>query len=269
VVVFLHGFTAIQPQRYGGWIEHLVRWGAVVIYPDYQNAGIFAGEQDRYIDDMFTGIASGLDAFDLKPEQVHVVGHSLGAVLTMVYGQQAPDRGLPPAASLTLVTPGGCRNCGSAFGFGVPVRLDRRLPEDTLISIIVGEEDDLVGSSDALALSRMVTNIPSNRQRFVMVRSDEHGRPPLVADHLFPQTAGAGGEEDALDWYGLWRPFDAIVTCAEAGQDCDTAVGTSEAALAMGSWSDGTPVRSMTVRDAPQPRRPKRRRVRETIGYPG
>jgi pimeloyl-ACP methyl ester carboxylesterase len=254
VVVFLHGFTAIQPQRYGGWIEHLVKRGAVVIYPDYQDAGIFAGDQDRYADDMFTGIASGLDALGLTPARVHVVGHSLGAVLTMVYGTLAPERGLPSASSLTMVTPGGCRNCGNALGFGVPVRLDRRLPEDTLISIVVGEDDDLVGSSDALALSRMVTNIPPDRRRFVMVRSDDHGRPPLVADHLFPQTAGAGGEEDALDWYGLWRPFDAIVSCAEVDQDCDTAVGTSGAALAMGSWSDGTPVASPTVQDTTQPR---------------
>lgn len=254
VIVFLHGFTAVQPQRYGAWIEHLVRRGAVVIYPDYQEAGFLTGGQDQYINNMFAGISSGLDAFDLEPERVHVVGHSLGAVLTMVYGMLAAERGMPPASSLTMITPGGCRTCGHTPGFGVPVALDRRLPEDMLISIVVGEDDDLVGSSDALALSRMAANVPPDRRRFVRVRSDDHGQPALAADHLFPQTAGSGGEEDALDWYALWRPFDALVSCADAGHECDTALGTSDAARSMGSWSDGTPVEPLVIQNSPEQR---------------
>lgn len=253
VVVFLHGFTAVKPQRYGGWIEHLVRRGAVVIYPDYQDAGVFAGGQDRYTDNMFTGISNAFDTLDLEPARVHVVGHSLGAVLTMVYGTLGPERGLPAAASLTLVAPGGCRSCGNGFRFGVPVELDRRLPQDTLVSIVVSEDDELVGSADAVVLARLTGDIPADRQRFIVVRGDAHGQPPLVADHLFPQTAGNGGEEDALDWYGLWRPFDALVNCAESGQECDTALGTSNAALSMGSWSDGTPVVRPVVLDRSGP----------------
>lgn len=250
VIVFLHGFTAVEPQRYGGWIEHLVRRGAVVIYPDYQDAGVFSGGQDRYIDNMFTGIASAIDTLDLDPARVHVVGHSLGAVLTMVYGTLAPERGLPPAASLTMIEPGGCATCSNGIGFGVPVQLDRQIPKDTLVSVVVGEDDTLVGSSDAMVLARLADEIPADQQRFVVVRGDAYGQPPLVADHLFPQTAGNGGEEDALDWYGLWRPLDALVTCADFRQECDTALGTSGAALSMGSWSDGTPVVRPTVQDS-------------------
>lgn len=253
VVVFLHGYTAIEPQRYGGWIEHLVRRGAVVIYPDYQQAGVLAGGQDRYIDSMFTGIASAIDTFDLHPARLHVVGHSLGAVLTMVYGMLAADRGLPEAASLMLIEPGGCATCGNGFGFGVPLDLDRRLPQETLLSVVVGEDDELVGSADAMVLAQLADDIPADRQRFVVVRSDVHGQPPLVADHLLPQTAGNGGEEDALDWYGLWKPFDALIACADSVQECDTALGTSNAALSMGSWSDGTPVMLPIVQNQSDP----------------
>lgn len=249
VVVFLHGFTAVEPQRYGGWIAHLVRRGAVVIYPDYQNAGVFAGGQDRYIDNMFQGITNALDALDLDPDRVHVVGHSLGAVLTMVYGVTAAEHDLPPAASLTMIEPGGCRNCGSSIGFGVPLPLDRRVPEDTLASIVAGENDALVSTSDVRVLLGMVSTIPPENRRFIIVRGDDHGRPPLVADHLFPQTAGRGGEEDSLDWYGLWRPLDALISCAETGQDCDIALGTSAEALFMGTWSDGIPVAPPQVQE--------------------
>lgn len=254
VVVFLHGFTAVEPQRYGGWIAHLVRRGAIVIYPDYQHAGVFAGGQDRYIANMFVGIARALDVLDLDPSRVHVVGHSLGAVLTMVYGVTAAERDLPPAASLTMIEPGGCRNCGNSVGFGVPLPLDGTVPEDTLVSIVAGEDDALVGTSDARVLSGMVSALPPAHRRFVVVRSDDHGQPSLVADHLFPQTGGRGGEEDSLDWYGLWRPLDALVSCAETGQDCDIALGTSEEALFMGTWSDGIPVATPWVEETTGPR---------------
>lgn len=253
VIVFLHGFTAVEPQRYGGWIEHLVKRGAIVIYPDYQDAGVFAGGQDRYIDNMFTGIAAALVDLDLRPETVHVVGHSLGAVLTMVYGTAALENGLPPAASLTLIEPGGCANCGNGIGFGVPVQLDLQVPGDSLVSIVVGADDALVGTSDAEVLSGMANTIPRDRRRFVIARSDAHGAVPLVADHLFPQTAGNGGEEDALDWYGLWRPLDALILCADSGQECETALGTSAAALSMGRWSDGVPVAPPRVQNRTEP----------------
>ncbi len=249
VVLFLHGFTANNPVLYGGWIEHLVRRGAVVLYPDYQEVGVFSGGQEHYIDNMFAGVRDGLAEMSLKPERVHVVGHSLGAVLAMVYSTTAAERGLPEGATLTMIEPGGCRNCGGSFGFGVPVQLDRRLLGDTLVSIVVGEDDSLVGDADALVLARMAANIPPDRQRLMLVQSDDHGQPALVADHLLPQTAGSGGEEDALDWYGLWRPFDALVACADAGQHCDVALGDSEVALSMGYWSDGTPVEHLSVRD--------------------
>lgn len=249
VIVFIHGFTAVEPQRYGGWITHLVKRGAVVVYPDYQDAGVFAGGQDRYIENMFTGIGDALTGLGLRPEKVHVVGHSLGAVLTMVYGTTALEHGLPPAASLMLIEPGGCANCGNGIGFGVPVPLDHPLPEDSLVSIVAGADDALVGSSDADVLSTMASDVPAERQRFVMVRGDAHGTVALVADHLFPQTAGSGGEEDALDWYGLWRPLDALILCADSGQECDTALGTSDAALNMGRWSDGIPVALPLARD--------------------
>src|SRR5438876_1883397 len=36
VIVFLHGWGAMQPRMYDRWIQHLVRRGNIVIYPRYQ-----------------------------------------------------------------------------------------------------------------------------------------------------------------------------------------------------------------------------------------
>src|SRR5262245_4974237 len=33
VVVFLHGWGAMNPLLYGGWIEHLVKRGNIVVFP--------------------------------------------------------------------------------------------------------------------------------------------------------------------------------------------------------------------------------------------
>src|SRR5271165_2568939 len=37
VVVFFHGWFAVNPAFYGAWIDHLVRSGRTVIFPRYQN----------------------------------------------------------------------------------------------------------------------------------------------------------------------------------------------------------------------------------------
>ena len=39
VVVFLHGWGAVNPSVYGGWIDHLARRGYLVLYPAFQTIG--------------------------------------------------------------------------------------------------------------------------------------------------------------------------------------------------------------------------------------
>src|SRR5437879_2234893 len=36
VVVFVHGWLAVNPGAYGAWIDHLARSGRIVIFPRYQ-----------------------------------------------------------------------------------------------------------------------------------------------------------------------------------------------------------------------------------------
>jgi len=244
VVVFLHGYGGTGPALYQEWIDHLARRGTVVIYPDYQEPGFLGGGQAAYVPNMFAGVSEALDRLGATPDRVHVVGHSLGAVLTAAYGVLAPSVNLPPAATLTMIEPGGCRTCGNFGSFGVPLPLDRQIPADTLVRTVVGGDDDFVGDADARVIQRMLVDVPAGRKMFESIPSDDHGSPALVADHLFPQTGGAGRTADALDWFGLWRPFDALMSCADRERECEIALGASDGRLVMGQWSDGTPVRS-------------------------
>lgn len=242
VVLFLHGFGATDPGTYRGWITHLVRRGNTVIYPDYQPEGFLVPDQSSFVANMLAGLQSGLEAAGIAPEAIHVVGHSLGGVMGVAYLAEGREVGLPPAASLTVVAPGGCSNCGMTSGFGVPLPPGLAPPADLLVNIVTGSDDAIVGDGDALAIRDLLANVPANQLRLVEVRSDRHGSPDLVADHLFAQSDGFGSEVNALDWYGLWRPLDGLIACAETRALCEVALGTGETALDMGAWGDGTPV---------------------------
>lgn len=242
VVLFLHGFGATDPATYRGWITHLVRRGNTVIYPDYQPEGFLVLDQSAFVANMLAGLEQGLDVAGLEPDAIHVVGHSLGAVMGSAYLALGSEAGFAPVASLTLVTPGGCGTCGTTSGFGVPLPGRFEPPEGLLVNIVTGSDDTIVGNGDALAIWTRLAEVPEGRKRLVKMQSDRYGSPGLIADHLFPQSDGFGGEVDALDWYGVWRPLDSLIACAETGRLCEVALGKDEMAMDMGNWSDGTPV---------------------------
>ena len=60
VIVFIHGYGAIDPLIYGKWIRHLVLQGNIVIYPRYQKNLVspgtkaFAGNAAKAIRDALT-----------------------------------------------------------------------------------------------------------------------------------------------------------------------------------------------------------------------
>ena len=74
--------------------------------------------------------------------------------------------------------------------------------------------------------------LPASQKRHVMINTDAHGIPPLVAEHNAPTAAA--GQADAIDFL-LWRYADLLETCALTGH---AATPTSSI---VGTWSDGTP----------------------------
>jgi hypothetical protein len=86
---------------------------------------------------------------------------------------------------------------------------------------------------------------------------DDHGQPPLVADHFVAMTTltyfGASvGALNAFDWYGTWKWLDALMSCSFANQDCQSALGDTPQQRFMGTWSDGVPVTEPQVSEAPK-----------------
>ena len=258
LVLFLHGFTAVDPERYRLWIDHIVRRGAVVVYPDYQRATPLGDDWSTFLPNTIGAVRSALASLrssgggNVDLTRLAVVGHSLGGVLAIGYAAVASAARVPPADVVMAVEPGGCGGCPPlSEGQGAPLPDLARVPATTKLLVLVGDADNVVGDGAAKRIWAGTTSVPAADRDYVTVVSDHHGSPPLRADHLFPQTKGRGSTTDALDWFGAWKLLDLLIDCAYDGLDCDDALGGSIRQRTMGTWSDGTPVAELRVSDGP------------------
>lgn len=262
LVLFLHGFDLVDPESYHVWVDHIVRRGAIVIYPDYQpanlpftHANVAALYQsapqkiDSAFRDALTQLASPGHA---QPDlgKLVVVGHSLGATLGADFaGRATPDLPLPSA--LFLLMPGCPPSCDLSH-------LTEIAPT-TRVLILVGSQDDVAGKDPARRIWAELSQIPASHKDFIQLQGDDHGKPALPADHFVSLTtqivaAGAAfGSLNAFDGYGTWKWLDALMSCSFSAQECQVALGNTPEQRFMGVWSDGVPVREPQVTDDPGP----------------
>jgi dienelactone hydrolase len=253
VVVFLHGWFAVNPAFYGAWIDHLVRDGRIVIFPRYQNdVGTlpqdFLPNAMAALHDALGVLHAGVGHVRPDPERFALIGHSAGGNLAAQVAALAsdPHTGLPlPRAVITLMP-----------GEVIPMRQPSlaRIPGTALLVVVVGDEDLVVGDLRGRQIFAEATAIPSARKRFILFRSDRHGYPPLIAEHTAPTGVnhrldnGEGvfralqlsfGDVNALDHAGFWRIADLTLDASFAGQTLDEAARDEERFRHIGYWSDG------------------------------
>jgi poly(3-hydroxybutyrate) depolymerase len=241
LVIFLHGFSVMDPYGYRGWIEHLTRRGNVVIYPRYQ-ASLLTRPAEFHANTVAAVRAAvevlkrdGRTAVDF--ERVAVVGHSAGAVLALRYSAAASDEGLPVPKATVVVQPGqGPRN-GITL---LPLPAPSKFPPALRLIVAVGDKDFIVGDTSARRIWRDTAEL--KERAYVTVQTDLHGEPHLRAGHLSPLAADLE-LADAQDWYGWWRLLDAACEAGFAGQPL-------KLDASMGAWSDGRPVKPLKIEGA-------------------
>lgn len=289
VVVFLHGWGAMVPDPYLGWIDHIVRKGRIVIFPRYQ-AGLTTPPA-AMTDHAEAAVRAALEELrrgaHVRPEldKVAFVGHSLGGVIAANLAARAAagGGGLPVPSALMVVEPGDPPLTRLGDSLGQPSIMEDygAIPRQTLMLVVVGDEDRTVGERTARILFERAGAAPANKN-YVILRSDRHGRPELVADHVAPaalRPAEADSEvpavaspwmrglalrlyavltgrpdlgervqePDALDFYGFWKLFDALTDAAFYFRHREVALGDTPQQRYMGLWSDGVPVREPEV----------------------
>jgi acetyl esterase/lipase len=262
VVVFNHGWFAVNPGVYGAWIDHMVRQGRIVIFPRYQNDLI-----TKPADFLPNAMMAVQDAFQvLETSPIHVrpdrerfalMGHSAGGNLAAQMAAVAAESGLPKPSAVIAVLPGEVQPWREQPSFA-------KIPKSTLLVVAVAEDDILVGDLRGRQIFSEATSIPADRKKFILFRTDLHGSPKLIADHLAPTgyapelDSGDGvlrgfqsnrAEIDALDHAGFWRIADITMEAAFRGKTLDEATARGELFRHLGYWSDGRKVTPPVVGD--------------------
>ncbi len=239
LVIFLHGWSAMTPDTYRGWINHLAKRGNIVVYPRYQDR-LFTPATE-FFPNVIASVRAALAVLaqpgHVMPdlERVALVGHSAGGVQVANYLAKAVSEKLPAAKAALIVEPGQGKDGGIRI---VPMEDCEKIPAAVKLIVMVGDADGIVGTGCARIIWRDTKQV--RERAFVTLCSDAHGMPPLNANHLAP-LSWSRAMTDALDWFGLWRTFDALMDAAFSGKPLT--VDPS-----MGAWSDGVPVVPMKIK---------------------
>jgi pimeloyl-ACP methyl ester carboxylesterase len=283
VIVFLHGWGGMNPLYYGAWLDHLVKRGNIVVYPRYQaNLLTSIGE---FTPNTMHAIKDALSRLETEPGHVTpdlskfaTVGHSLGGVLAASVAALASESGLPRVSAVMSVEPGITED-----PINVPLADLKKLPPETLLLALAGDQDTLVRDADAKRIYYESTRISANNKDYITLVSDSHGIPALQASHRAPtahdksydngEGVGGGATQNsnrvgdtpqtsgrtrldtmmvnALDFYGTWKLFDGLCDAAFYNKNREYALGNTPQQRFMGVWSDGVPVKELKVTDKP------------------
>jgi len=260
VVVFNHGYGAINTMIYGRWIRHLVRRGNIVIYPRYQRNLItpsskqFAGNVAAALREALVRLDTG-DHVRPAAAPLAMVGHSYGGAVAAYLGVRYAEYGIPQPRVVMVCSP------GTGPFKGALLDSYEAMPADMRLLIVVSEDDHVVG--DALGKLIFETAVHTPHRNLLRQYADPYGEPDISAGHnqayalytrfdngihnLSYQRALMTGSYDAMDYNGYWKLFDALLSCTRRGEYCDTAFGDTEEQRSLGKWSDGTPLRPLEV----------------------
>lgn len=187
-IVFTHGWGAIKPDYYLAWIEHIVRKGSIVLYPRYQ--GGLRTKPERFTENTVAGVRKGLEWLSTQatlpkpvPERWGTAGHSAGGLLAVNLALALPEAGLPRPAFVFSAEPG--RTSGNKREL-VPLADLSKLPASTLLVVLSGQNDPIVGEKDSARIFKETTAIPPENKEWLGLSDDAHGTPALRAGHRAP-----------------------------------------------------------------------------------
>jgi len=241
VVVFTQG---VGPDDYQGWIDHLVARGSIVVFQDQPFQAVdLTARREGPVAGLRAAVRELARPGHVKPEWDHLVlvGHSVGGNMAAQLAADTGPRHLPRPRALFVLQP--------RLEDQASLRVLRGIAASTLALVLASDRDDQVGEEGPKSVWAALGHLPAGDKDHVLVRSDEHGTPALVADH-FLSLSGSGNAPDALDFYGPWKLLDALQRCANARQDCRFALGGTAGQRFMGRWSDGVPVTPLQVTQA-------------------
>lgn len=253
-VVYLHGMTLQSPDIYKGHIDHLVKQGYIVFFPQINKGGIIGMLSDTDQNAMLRrSVNSTNEAIaKLKSElgdiidenHIYMFGHSLGGMIAACWESAATWDGLQPVAikGKCLANPSIDMSSVPDFVNPVPLDIGRAYLSTAPAILLAGGSDSIAPTDSSVFPLYQYGLINTQLKTLYEAYTDEHGEPALEADHMasiqddgwmpgfIMDILGGDGEEDAMDYRYYWAAMDAVLD--------------DQAALPfdMGAWSDDEPV---------------------------
>jgi pimeloyl-ACP methyl ester carboxylesterase len=248
VIFFCHGYSSSNPAHYLPLIAHIVSKGFVCIFSPYQAIAMDPREVKKYAT-LETGFEAAVSSFRsmIDTTRIGYMGHSFGA-------------GAVPAVALQGLVE---KNWGSKavflylmapwYSYEIDDIKLKLFPSRAKMIVEVFNDDQVNDHRMAVNLFNTI-NIPQGEKNYIVLYSDSCATCRLSADHFTPKGPfDPRAEEDALDYYGIYRIFDALTTYTF---DNDTsakafALGQGKQIRFMGTWPNGKPVTELTATSNP------------------
>ncbi len=256
VIFFLHGMGSSERNVYEHLLRHIACRGFCVIMPSYNLASF--PYQGRTYRKLFSNIVQAVRCFEdiIDTTRIGFAGHSFGAgaIPSMVWQCLSNRKWGKDGTFMFLMAP--------FFMFEISQKQLDRFPQHVKLLIEVYEEDDCNDHRIAKDIFESI-NIPTSEKDFIIMQSDSniHSGYKLVAGHGAPYSdRGIEGKVDAMDYYGIYRLFDALAdyTFTNSVKAKEIALGNgSEIQRFMGIWPDDRPVKNPIVSDDPILIRPR------------
>jgi outer membrane protein assembly factor BamB len=243
VIMYLSGCCNNEvwpaPEEVYSWLSHLARQGYIVIAPVYHVDSPLEDSKARLRDALDELAQPGHSQPDMS--RFAIAAYSYGGVPAVRYAAAAGEGGLPVPRAIFAVAP-----C-SVEGFSLCPDTNTAgmvLPAGMKAVVLGFADDELLGLDGPRAYYDMFSSLPPEDRDFAAMYSDTYGQPVIYVDHATPWM-----NQDAADWYGVWKLSDALFACAFAGDWCEYALGDTPEQRFMGEWSDGMPVAGLVVED--------------------
>lgn len=234
---------------------------------------------------------------EAKPDtsRVALIGHLAGVPLAANLAAHAKTTGLPVPRLIFGAMPGGIARDDKARGIALHDLND--IDPATLIVTVIGDRDARAADIAARRVMREATAVPTDHKLMVRALSDDHGFPALSATLAAPAGGNSAydvaqiklptpdpkqkpapfkwsadmtltGEQtvlvgqinaagtDSLDYLAFWKTFDMVAAAAFSGQNA-ASLKSNPRFIDMERWSDGWPVRRLSLETPRPPAPPK------------
>ena len=259
LVVFLHGYGALNPLNYGGWIRHIVEQGNVVIYPRYQRNLVLPGSK-AFAKTAHAGISTSLrwlasSALPVCSSEIIYVGHSYGGVIAANLLARHEQLDLPRGFGAVLAAPGTSRLRGSRLNSYSGI------DSSTQLILVSHAGDDLVGDEFARLVFETVPSqtpvlwLPQVEEDYGEERLGQGHNECYALDEAFDsgyrnyttRRALRIGCTDDLDLQLFWPLVDEMLAARDAGR-VHRVIASGDNYFPLGEWADGQPRRAIELR---------------------